>query len=48
MEMAEKMNPGGNHQMMILIMGPVFGAIMGLILGLFAWIASKMLKEQAA
>jgi uncharacterized membrane protein len=32
-------------RMMMLIMGPIIGIISGLILGLFAFIASKMIKK---
>jgi uncharacterized membrane protein len=38
--------PMANHpRIMMLIMGPVIGVISGLVLGLFAWIASKIVKK---
>lgn len=39
--------PMANHpRMMMLIMGPLFGAAFGLILGLFAFGASKVFKKK--
>jgi hypothetical protein len=35
-------------QVMMLCTGPIVGVISGLILGLFAWIASKLVKPGAA
>jgi hypothetical protein len=35
----------GHPRMMMLIMGPLFGALFGVILGLFAFIASKLVKK---
>jgi len=32
-------------QLMMVIIGPVFGAISGLVLGLFSFIASKLVKK---
>jgi uncharacterized membrane protein len=32
-------------QLMMVLMGPVFGAVSGLILGLFSFIASKLVKK---
>lgn len=32
---------------MIVVFGPVFGVVSGLVLGLFAWIASKIVKPAA-
>jgi hypothetical protein len=38
----------GNHpRLMMLVYGPVAGAIFGIILGLFAFVASKILKKTA-
>jgi hypothetical protein len=34
-------------RLMMLITGPVIGVISGLILGVFAWVASKLLKPVA-
>jgi hypothetical protein len=36
----------GHPRLMMVIMGPLFGAAFGLILGLFAFIASKIVKKQ--
>jgi hypothetical protein len=35
-------------QMMMLIMGPAIGAVSGLLLGLFSFIASKIVKKEVA
>jgi uncharacterized membrane protein len=38
--------PMANHpRLMMLIMGPIVGVISGLVLGLFSWIASKIIKK---
>ncbi len=38
--------PMPNHpRLMMLVMGPVIGAMFGLVLGLFAFIASKIVKK---
>jgi len=38
--------PLHNHpRLLMLIMGPLFGVVFGLILGLFAFIASKLIKK---
>jgi len=50
MEMANKMHgymSDHPHRAMV-IMGPIIGIISGLVLGLFSWIASKMVKKPAA
>jgi hypothetical protein len=40
--------PLHNHpRILMLIMGPLFGAAFGLIQGLFSFIASKLVKKQA-
>jgi uncharacterized membrane protein len=31
---------------MMLVTGPLIGVLSGLVLGLFAWIASKLVKKQ--
>ena len=36
----------GHPRMMMLLMGPVFGAFFGLVMGLFAYIASKALRAK--
>jgi len=36
----------GHPRLMMLIVGPVTGAVAGFILGLFAFIASKIVKKQ--
>lgn len=46
-QMNEKM-PGQNPRVMMLTIGPVIGIISGLVLGLFAWVASKLVKKSAA
>ncbi len=42
--MMTKMPMPGSPKLMMLITGPVVGLISGLVLGLFAFIASKMVK----
>ena len=44
-EMVTKMGMEANPKLMMLTMGPIFGAIFGLILGLFSWVASKIMKK---
>lgn len=39
-----KSMPFDSPRLMMLIMGPVAGIVSGLILGLFAWIAGKLVK----
>jgi uncharacterized membrane protein len=35
-----------NHpRLQMLIMGPLYGAAFGIILGVFAWVASKLIKK---
>ncbi|HEY8073963.1 MAG TPA: hypothetical protein VIF62_07635 [Labilithrix sp.] len=38
----------GSPRLMMLVTGPVIGLISGLVLGSFAWIASKMVKPATA
>jgi len=47
-EMMSKMPMPGSPKLMMLITGPIIGIISGLILGLFAFIASKFVKKQHA
>jgi hypothetical protein len=44
-EMSAKMPMPDHPQLMVIISGPVFGAISGLVLGLFAVIAGKLVKK---
>ncbi len=48
-EMAE-MNSGmplpNRPRLMMMLSGPVFGVAFGLVLGLFAFVASKLVKKQ--
>jgi thiamine transporter ThiT len=44
--MMAKMPVSFNPKLMMLITGPVIGIVSGLILGLFAFIASKIYKNQ--
>jgi len=44
-EMMAKMHMTDNPELMMLIAGPIVGVISGLILGLFAFIASKIIKK---
>jgi len=44
-EMLTKMPMPNHPRMMMLLTGPVVGAISGLVLGLFAFIASKFVKK---
>lgn len=46
-EMMGKMPYNTHPRLMMMAVGPFFGIIFGLILGLFAWIASKMVKKPA-
>ena len=39
--------PGMNPRVLMLIMGPLVGAVFGVIAGLFAFIASKVFKKSA-
>jgi hypothetical protein len=43
--MMSKMPMPGSPRLMMLLTGPIIGIISGLILGLFAWIASKIFKK---
>jgi hypothetical protein len=36
--------PGINPRIMMAFTGPVIGVTSGLVLGLFAWVASKIVK----
>ena len=47
-EMMTKMPLPDSPKLMMLMTGPVVGIISGLILGLFAFIASKILKKKQA
>jgi uncharacterized protein YneF (UPF0154 family) len=47
-EMMTKMPLPGSPKLMMLLTGPVVGMISGLILGLFAFIASKIMKKKQA
>jgi hypothetical protein len=38
--------PGMNPRLLMIIMGPFFGVLFGLVAGLFAFIASKIVKKQ--
>jgi hypothetical protein len=38
----------GHYRLNMLIIGPIVGIVYGLVLGLFAWIASKLVKKPAA
>ncbi|MBM2839935.1 MAG: hypothetical protein HW412_463 [Bacteroidetes bacterium] len=44
-QMNTSMPMADSPRLMMVIMGPVFGAAFGLILGLFAFIASKIIKR---
>lgn len=46
--MMSKMPMPDHPQLMMLITGPIIGVISGLILGLFAFIASRIVKRQPA
>lgn len=37
--------PGINPRLLMIIMGPILGALFGLVAGLFAFIASRILKS---
>jgi uncharacterized protein YneF (UPF0154 family) len=47
-EMMTKMPMPGSPKLMMLLTGPIVGIISGLILGLFAFIASKIMKKKQA
>lgn len=38
----------GHPRRMMVVTGPIIGVISGLVLGLFAWVASKIFKKQAS
>jgi hypothetical protein len=44
-EMMVKISTTANPKILMLITGPIIGIISGLVLGLFAFIASKMVKK---
>ncbi len=44
-EVSAKMPMPEHPRLMMLIMGPVAGAVSGIVLGLFAWIASRLVKK---
>lgn len=43
--MSQQMPMPEHPRMMMLVMGPVIGIVFGIILGLFCWAASKMVKK---
>lgn len=45
-EMATKMPMPDHPRLMMLIMGPIVGIVSGVVLGLFALIASKIVKKK--
>lgn len=47
-EMMAKMPLPDSPKLMMLLTGPLVGVISGLVLGLFAFIASKIMKKQQA
>jgi hypothetical protein len=47
-EMNAKMPLHDHPRRMMVLMGPVFGVLFGLILGLFAFIASRIIKKPVA
>ena len=47
MEMMKNMPVHMEPKMMMMLMGPLIGIVSGLVLGLFAFIASKMVKKPA-
>lgn len=44
--MAAKMPMPDHPRLMMLIMGPIVGIVSGLVLGLFAFVASKIVKKK--
>jgi hypothetical protein len=46
-EMLAKMPSPDSPRLMMLMVGPAFGIGFGLVLGLFAFIASKLVKPKA-
>jgi len=42
-----KIMPFNSPQVAMALMGPGFGIVSGIVIGLFAWIASKMVKPEA-
>ena len=45
-EMMARMPMPGSPKLMMLLAGPIIGLVSGLILGLFAFVASKMMKKK--
>ena len=45
-DMMKKMPLPDSPRLMMLLTGPVIGLISGLVLGLFAWVASKIVKKK--
>lgn len=43
----DKMPQGLSPRAIMLIAGPIIGAVTGLIAGLFAWLAGKIMKKPA-
>ncbi|GGB03796.1 hypothetical protein [Puia dinghuensis] len=46
-QMMDKMHIHGHTRLLMLLMGPVAGVVFGLVLGLFAWIASKLVRKSS-
>jgi hypothetical protein len=46
-EMSAKMPMPDHPVLMVIISGPVFGAVSGVILGLFALLAAKLVKKNS-
>ena len=47
-QMMTKMGMRIHPRLMMLLTGPVIGIVSGLVLGLFAWIASKLVRKSGA
>ena len=44
-QMVQGVPPGMNPRIIMIVAGPIVGAVMGVIAGLFAWIASKIFRK---
>jgi hypothetical protein len=44
-EEAARMGAGGHPRQMMLVIGPIIGVVSGLVLGLFAVVATKTLRR---